>query len=342
MMNGKSIRILVVLLMVFSLMPSGTFRVDAADTSPDKISIVGWKIYSSDGIVNSDAIDSVYVNGLVLPENGGPLVFDSPENEFDLDAVRSIIVEVYLKNGYSICFFDDSENGDSISIYSTEGNKRWDGNGGMEPVVEFRLPTRSFFEEDPDNTIFNELYIYIPVIEKTDMINSVDLTITAPKAGTVITADYNIWETQDPYPEVLVPSDANYELDAQEDELYGYWVDLLTDDEDPDNIDFSLYVNDEDRPCVVPGEMLAQIYLRPKEGFHFSDLLKVNVTGGSYTGIMERWDVSYECIYVVLATEVVDEVPDTDDAGNTAVWTAVSFTSFAALVWLCLRNRKHA
>ncbi|MBQ1484383.1 MAG: InlB B-repeat-containing protein [Eubacterium sp.] len=173
---------------------------------------------------------------------------------------------------------------------------------------------------------------------KDEPIKSVDITIEAPKCGTVVTAQeedeplvqvgrafggkaiapinalmktvYYDWDSQTPYPEVSVPADALYELDETDTYLPAYWVNI---DEDSR---YSLYVNTEDHPMMKGGETVtADIYLRPKYDehadryFYFDDDdFEFNITGGTLHGDEVYGTGSGSYIYFLnIAVDVVVE-----------------------------------
>lgn len=91
--------------------------------------------------------------------------------------------------------------------------------------------------------------------------------------------------TQSPVPGISFPDDVNYELYHTEKEYHSaYWI------VSPEpNFFTDLYVNGEDKPCVEGGDtMYAEMYLVPKGDFYSGENVTVNVTGGEYTGILDK------------------------------------------------------
>ncbi|MBQ9814782.1 MAG: hypothetical protein IJM53_03715 [Lachnospiraceae bacterium] len=172
-----------------------------------------------------------------------------------------------------------------------------------------------------------DILLYVDVEEK-ETIKTVDLTITAPKCGTVVTADeyadgepvvkgepgksYD-WDSQNPYPEVTIPDDAPYELDDSETMLYGYWI---------EKEEYGLYVNWEENPCMVGGDtVVAEIWIRSKDeggGFEpqpkspFNEELEINVTGGTLLGY-DYDNPGLICVYVEVEVEHIEGEPVTEN-----------------------------
>ena len=110
-----------------------------------------------------------------------------------------------------------------------------------------------------------------------------------------------------------------------------YWIETPSFNTD-------LYVNGEDKPCIEGGDTLyAGTTLIAKEGFYFSNSLRVNVTGGEFEDV----DVDEIYAWVILSTEVEKEnVPETGDKDTTVLWLVISAASIAGVVALELIRRK--
>ena len=197
-------------------------------------------------------------------------------------------------------------------------------------------------------------------------IESVEVSVVAPAAGTVITATedptyisgYNP-DTQDPYPEASIPDDVPYRL-MDRSLLYGYWFDdVLPDPFDGRKISF--YVNDETHPEVESGEkLLAEIWLEPTAGNCFTDETKVTAKGG--TLIASELHDGFMAVYILVTVEDEpdpepepdpdpvpdpdpdpdpDPVPDTGDNGSLVLWSTLTALSVFALVPLTFFRKKN-
>ena len=197
-------------------------------------------------------------------------------------------------------------------------------------------------------------------------IGSVEVSVVAPAAGTVITATEDPTyisgydpDTQDPYPEASIPDDVPYRL-MDRYLLYGYWFDdVLPDPFDGRKISF--YVNDETHPEVEPGEkLLAEIWLEPTAGNCFTDETKVSAKGG--TLIASELHDGIMAVYILVTVEDEpepdpdpepepdpdhnpdpnpDPVPDTGDNGSLVLWSTLTALSVFALVLLTFFRKKN-
>ena len=327
MKEMKLIRIAAAMLLILSLMSVTAFGANAVEV-PEKITIVGWEQWCYYEEMTEEGIDKVIVNGKEFPKDG-KLEFDVVDGEQE-----TITVEVYLKNGFVISEYVET----GISLVNTEdGHNNFDSGDPYSSTAVMKLPNAdSFYNED--TLKYRELFILIPIEKDAAAINIVDLDIKAPKAGTVVTADYDSenkdydWDTQDPFPVISVPDDADYELyDSDSDYLPAYWIETPSFNTD-------LYVNGEDKPCIEGGDTLyAGTTLIAKEGFYFSNSLRVNVTGGEFEDV----DVDEIYAWVILSTEVEKEnVPETGDKDTTVLWLVISAASIAGVVALELIRRK--
>ena len=304
MKNGKVLRILAVVLLIISVMPAVPFAVHAEDAEP-KGTIVGWRQFSwPEDEITEIGIDRVELNGEELPMDGGSFTFGIG------DIIRC---DVYYKSGYKAGWYvevgiflatvdsyeADPENPSNYINYNY--SRDFFGNSGMDGQNEGITDVDDGFE----------FYVVIPIEKMSEeelahTIDSVDLTIKAPEAGTKFTAepdekdyyigDYN-WDTQDPYPDVTIPSGVNYYLDGSEDWLYGYyfWPDVPDDFEVED---LELYVSTEEDPELKEGDkLLAQIWLGPEDEYLFSENVKVNVTGGT---LVKSELNEYLCVYIMV------------------------------------------
>ncbi|MBQ9814781.1 MAG: hypothetical protein IJM53_03710, partial [Lachnospiraceae bacterium] len=157
-------------------------------------------------------------------------------------------------------------------------------------------------EQDDYSTSYTIL-LFVDIEE--EIIESVDVTITAPKCGTVVTADEYVddepivrgkpgvhydADTQSPKPEITInESDALYELLVDEDgNAFSYWVEKLDEDS------YDLYVNWEEHPCMVGGDTVYAEFVLVVEGGHFpepkkagfGEEIEINLTGGKVVDYM--------------------------------------------------------
>ncbi|MBR6252959.1 MAG: BspA family leucine-rich repeat surface protein [Clostridia bacterium] len=118
---------------------------------------------------------------------------------------------------------------------------------------------------DPASTSGDLVIIKLP--KEIQYISNIEATLTVPEAGTVVTVDDGD-DSQNPYPEIIIPSGEMYMLDDGSGEyLYGYWY------------------CDEDGEEIFSGEMIggetyyAVFYIRPTQAWYvFDEDEDVNVT----------------------------------------------------------------
>ncbi|MBQ9815423.1 MAG: hypothetical protein IJM53_06990 [Lachnospiraceae bacterium] len=201
-----------------------------------------------------------------------------------------------------------------VSIYAEEGYAFLD-----EPIVN--VTGGEVYDVIPgvvnEDDVIISIVVIIAVNVKEEIIESVDVTITAPKCGTVVTADgydepivrgkpgvHYYADTQSPKPEITInDSDALYDLLTDEDgDAYSYWL------EKKDEESYELYVNWEEHPCMVGGETVYAEFVLAAKGAHFpmpekagfGEEIEINLTGGTVVDYMVEGNI----LFVLAEVEV--------------------------------------
>ena len=350
MKSGKVLRILAVILLIFSVMPAVPFAVHAADGDPTG-TIIGWRQFSWP----EDEIDEIGIESVVLTKNGDNSE-ELPENGGSLTFVAGdfISCKVTFKQGYKLGGYVD------VQTFLTDAEKYVEDSIYLENVANYNYAYDYFGTMnkgiDPGFEDGLKAYVVIPVTKMTDeelehVIDSVDLTIKAPEAGTKITVLpdeenplYLDYDTQDPYPDVTIPSDVHYHLYDNPGELYGNYFE--PEIPDPfDRYDLNIYMSNDEHPELKDGDkLLAEIWLIPEYDdeseyqYVFSDNVKVNVSGGTY--VLSQFNDGYLTVYIMV-TVGGEPVPETGDNSATALWTAMSVLSVCTLACLTFFRKKN-
>ena len=322
MEKRKILHLLLVLAILISVLPASSLRVFAADV-PTEFTINGWKLHFSEEGESGDPVSKVLINGEELPEDGSMTFGPDDWLEIEVFFKEGWTISYYVEVPICLCALSEYDPDDPYAHYNLVNAK------SDSAYTTMQMPPEDELEK------FSQTYLLIPVRKMTEeeleyYITSVDLTIEAPLCGTVVTAEVSemddpeyptvkagtdgddkapvnyYWDTQDPYPAVTIPEDADYELAETDTYLYGYWVVFSKDPDEGYITGEDLYVNDDKNPMMKGGDtIIAEICINAKEEHVFTYPLNINITGGK----LEDYDVFEDEMLILHVSVEVEHVP---------------------------------
>ena len=183
------------------------------------------------------------------------------------------------------------------------------------------------FYTDPEfNTLYNNnpinsnttLYAkWVDEYEGYERITDIDLIVTPPEAGTVITSDEggNPWETQSPQLEVTLPSGIKYRLYDDDGYNYAYWLKGNTIE------DYEPFTGVLEKG----GKYYVEVWLKVKEGelAIFGQNPTVKVNGVVVPLMVSDYGVNDIAVIIEVTPQAEEESSNTA-APNSGVFTATS------------------